>query len=568
MRYEAFIKLLPGKQTPTRSGVMCRCPGHNDKTASLSVGRANKDGGVVLHCHAGCETPAVLAAMGLTMSDLSAPPRTTPVARAAANTPRSSFGFTTPKAKPEPEPDAKRKLVCTYSYTNALGNELYQVVRYQPKDFRQRHKDGDEWIWNMDGVERVLYHFPEVIKSSEVWLVEGCKDADNMVRLGFCATTNVGGAKKWLDGYSEALRGKDVILCGDNDESGREHVQLVFESIAEKAKSVKLVKVPGNVKDVSDFLAHAKDDKKAAKILRELADDATPHIGGINMPIYSMADIQSAYYKQVMLPEGMKVDLGVWLPGFRNKVRPLVPGETLMFVGDTGIGKTLLLGSLFAAFPNMPRLLFELELPPEVLFERNMAAKHQLTCVDIEKEWREYGQKDNASILALFPNLFICPEGRLTLKRFESLVGCAELKMGVKPTLVGLDYVQLVQGDGERYERVSNTAEGIKVVAKAMQCVVVTASQVDRASGRSKDINIHSAKESGALENSAGVVITAVRDEADEKLLWLKVVKSTKGGAGTLIKCNLDGARATITERSPMSDVPTPPSRAEEPEDS
>ena len=32
-----------------------------------------------------------------------------------------------------------RRIVATYDYTNESGELLYQVVRYEPKDFRQRH---------------------------------------------------------------------------------------------------------------------------------------------------------------------------------------------------------------------------------------------------------------------------------------------------------------------------------------------------------------------------------------------------------------------------------------------
>lgn len=50
-----------------------RCPGHDDRGPSLSI-RELDDGRILLHCHAGCETHDVLAAVGLTFSDLY-PPR-------------------------------------------------------------------------------------------------------------------------------------------------------------------------------------------------------------------------------------------------------------------------------------------------------------------------------------------------------------------------------------------------------------------------------------------------------------------------------------------------------------
>lgn len=45
------------------------CPAHDDKTPSLSIGPAD-DGGVVFHCHAGCDETSILAALGLSMADL------------------------------------------------------------------------------------------------------------------------------------------------------------------------------------------------------------------------------------------------------------------------------------------------------------------------------------------------------------------------------------------------------------------------------------------------------------------------------------------------------------------
>lgn len=48
---------------------VARCPAHQDRLPSLSVAEGT-DGRAVLHCHAGCETANVIAALGLTWSDL------------------------------------------------------------------------------------------------------------------------------------------------------------------------------------------------------------------------------------------------------------------------------------------------------------------------------------------------------------------------------------------------------------------------------------------------------------------------------------------------------------------
>ncbi len=50
-----------------------RCPAHADRGPSLSV-RENPDGAVLLYCFAGCSVGAVVAALGMDMSELF-PPR-------------------------------------------------------------------------------------------------------------------------------------------------------------------------------------------------------------------------------------------------------------------------------------------------------------------------------------------------------------------------------------------------------------------------------------------------------------------------------------------------------------
>jgi hypothetical protein len=106
-------------------------------------------------------------------------------------------------------------IAATYDYNDESGNLLFQVVRFEPKDFRQRRPDGKGgWIWDLKDVRRVLYRIPELIeaikKGIPVFLVEGEKDVESLSRIGFTATTNAGGANKWRDDYAEVLRAASI----------------------------------------------------------------------------------------------------------------------------------------------------------------------------------------------------------------------------------------------------------------------------------------------------------------------------------------------------------------------
>jgi hypothetical protein len=59
------------------------------------------------------------------------------------------------------------RIVATYDYHDEAGALLFQTVRFEPKDFRQRRPDATgDWAWNLDGVRRVLYRTPELHQSA------------------------------------------------------------------------------------------------------------------------------------------------------------------------------------------------------------------------------------------------------------------------------------------------------------------------------------------------------------------------------------------------------------------
>lgn len=157
------------------------------------------------------------------------------------------------------------RLVKSYDYTDAAGNLIFQVCRYEPKDFRQRrpdHSKPDGWAWDMKGVNRVLYRLPAVLEAvaagRPVIIVEGEKDADALAALGLCATCNAGGAGKWIPDYTDALTGAKVIIFPDKDDDGRRHAAMVQAALTGKAASVQVVELPDHngqrVKDAADWI--------------------------------------------------------------------------------------------------------------------------------------------------------------------------------------------------------------------------------------------------------------------------------------------------------------------------
>ena len=109
MNLDALAHALEARRSG--SAWMACCPAHEDSNPSLSIKEV--DGKVLVRCHAGCSQVAVIDALKARGLWEAAPERTW----------------------------AKR-IVATYDYTDASGELLFQVLRFDPKDFRQRRPDG------------------------------------------------------------------------------------------------------------------------------------------------------------------------------------------------------------------------------------------------------------------------------------------------------------------------------------------------------------------------------------------------------------------------------------------
>lgn len=222
---------------------MARCPCHDDKKQSLSIGCGKK--GVVLKCQAGCDTRDIIARVGLKPADL----------------------FYEQHSKTQERP----QIVATYNYPGGV-----QKLRYSDKHFGWRQPDGKGgWIWNRKGVKPSLYIAGEL--TGTVAVVEGEKDADNLHRLGWDAVSGADGAGpgKWKPEYTEQLKGLSVCIFQDNDDVGKAYAQetaAALHGVASKVCVYDLARVWPEIPehgDVSDLIA-AFGEEKACELLAQL----------------------------------------------------------------------------------------------------------------------------------------------------------------------------------------------------------------------------------------------------------------------------------------------------------
>jgi hypothetical protein len=193
-RIVGALEVLGGTVRDNGDGkAQAQCPAHDDNNPSLSITHRHDGKGAVLHCHAGCDVTDVVAALGLTMSDL----------------------FDDQGLRAAYSPTA------TYVYSGGR-----QVHRKPNKDFPQSGNKKD----------RSLFHGDQVAGATTVHVVEG--------RAG----------KAHLADWS-ALEGKHVVVIADIDEAGRKHAAQVAERLGGIAASIRIVEAVVG-KDLLTTLPH------------------------------------------------------------------------------------------------------------------------------------------------------------------------------------------------------------------------------------------------------------------------------------------------------------------------
>ena len=249
---------LSAAGSSTRNGRDWTCPAHDDRNPSLSVNEG--DGCAVIHCHAGCDSADILSKLGLRVQDLF------DRADVGQRTRKTNGQNGTVRSARATSNESAARFIEAYPYTDEQGEVLYEVVRYEPKGFKQRRPDGNGgWTWNLNGVRRVLYKLPDLLQAIEagdtVFITEGEKDANALHDARCVSTTCSGGAGKWQAEYAAPFRGANVVIVQHRDDPGREHARTVFDQLQPAARSVRIVEAAeGN--DAHDHLeaGHSVED--------------------------------------------------------------------------------------------------------------------------------------------------------------------------------------------------------------------------------------------------------------------------------------------------------------------
>ncbi|MBU3554844.1 helicase RepA family protein [Polynucleobacter sp. UB-Piko-W3] len=277
---ESIAKAL-GNARKSGTGWSCRCPAHDDRNNSLSVSQGKKQN-VVVCCHAGCAQDDVINELKI-KGLWTTKPKAAPIDSGVA------INYDTLGKKGEvsdkPPVVVQPKIVATYPYTDENGVVLYECVRYEPKDFRQRRPlDNGGWVWSLKDVIKVPYNLPMVLlgirNGDVIYIVEGEKDVEAAKSIGLVATCNPMGAdngsgNKWLKHWGEIFDGAEVVIVPDQDEPGMRHANWVRSTLVGHAANIYIAN-PTTGKDLADWIgagAGTTHIEEATKIFDSPGDE-------------------------------------------------------------------------------------------------------------------------------------------------------------------------------------------------------------------------------------------------------------------------------------------------------
>ncbi len=252
-------------------GHACQCPacaaqGRDRSRNNLSV--HERDGKLLVKCFAGCEQDAVIAelrARGLWLErerQSWTPEPAAPASQRAGSERR-------PRGIP-----ADAKLTATYQYIDKNGKLLSEKERYEwhangkrEKSFRVRSPNGRGGWTNRQSERRVLYRLSEVLEAPIVLYAEGEKDVETLREYGFVATTAGSTSAPWLDSFTQALAGREVVIIPDADKPGRARAAQVFRALEGHAAKLVILDLEGECKDITEWFERGHSELELIHIL-------------------------------------------------------------------------------------------------------------------------------------------------------------------------------------------------------------------------------------------------------------------------------------------------------------
>jgi replicative DNA helicase len=248
------------------------------------------------------------------------------------------------------------------------------------------------------------------------------------------------------------------------------------------------------------------------------------------------------------------IDIGI--PPLTRTVGKFFPGTLVCVAMSTGVGKTNLAMSMLNLSADRGGYI-STEDPEDVIGSRILADATGISSLRLRRN-----DLTDSERLRCKTVIMTLREGTGPQLRYKIGATLEEVEDTVKDLAEAgarfaiLDYLQKIRGDGEdRRNEVNRTMSRFQRACAHHKMVPIVISQLQRME-RTKPPALHNLKESGDIENECRCIVLGHIDGANERKLWLRVAKSTFGGAGARFAYLYDDAGTLRPEGAAGPQIP------------
>ena len=322
-------------------------------------------------------------------------------------------------------------------------------------------------------------------------------------------------------GYLDDIGGIAYITSLSTVVPTTSNIKYYVNIVKEKSISRQLISAANDIINLG-YDGSAKVEyvlENAEKKIFDISQErATNDFQPINQVISEALSMLEKLYEE-------KNDVTGLTTGFRDlnkKINGLQRSDLLLIAARPAMGKTAFALNLVqnaALKGDASVAVFSLEMSKEQLVQRMIASQSTVELKKIktgtlaDNDWPRI--TDGMAILS---GAKIHIDDTPGIKISELRSKCRKLKIEKGLDLVLIDYLQLMEGEGQNessQQEIAKISRSLKILAKELDCPVVALSQLSRAPEQRADHRpmLSDLRESGSIEQDADIVMFLYRDE-------------------------------------------------------
>ena len=322
-------------------------------------------------------------------------------------------------------------------------------------------------------------------------------------------------------GYLDDIGGIAYITSLSTVVPTTSNIKYYVNIVKEKSISRQLISAANDIINLG-YDGSAKVEyvlENAEKKIFDISQErATNDFQPINQVISEALSMLEKLYEE-------KNDVTGLTTGFRDlnkKINGLQRSDLLLIAARPAMGKTAFALNLVqnaALKGDASVAVLSLEMSKEQLVQRMIASQSTVELKKIktgtlaDNDWPRI--TDGMAILS---GAKIHIDDTPGIKISELRSKCRKLKIEKGLDLVLIDYLQLMEGEGQnesRQQEIAKISRSLKILAKELDCPVVALSQLSRAPEQRADHRpmLSDLRESGSIEQDADIVMFLYRDE-------------------------------------------------------